>query len=674
MVPLSPLFFLPSSPLLPPFFLPSSSTLPPSKIVKNLAVGIIGYWRTASLAFDGGVTILQMFGLILFVLFHATGGDEGPIPRIVAEFAALVQVFRVTRFLRLVVRLHDESSKNAFAKSGSGVNALSQLSLVTSTAIAIIPKVTWILAMWVLINYSFAIVGMESFGLIITPSTPGMNETSFGQQVYSIPRPTAKDLSPIPPGLWTIEYDAPTAPAAMVPPHTNASTNSTNITNSTHSTNHTRNSASNSASNSPGNTSVHNNMSSVTVYTYYSVANWDSLYQSYLTLFIMTIVNNWHVLRDGCAVAVRAQVEGQAVGDFFDWLVSIFFIAYYLVSVLVLTNVLVSTFLDHFTARVRHEELEEEEDTRQTEVDVMLSHIKGRPAPPPMAQMGGGSHRRSLGGSLGGRSGRGGRGGRGSIGGLYPWQIFASEMEAQDTSGCEADAVIECCDGDLHVVTSDTDGQNWQFRYGHTKASDGDNSNSSGGVRRSSQPVRIVGSGAVKKIDGISPLVRHLLHDLLLYFGKRPKSHHFHRHDQEHDSHHAFAEAAVARHSPSRARGEEKGEGKEREASPTVHSKAGTAGKASTAGTVGTAGMAGTADTKTNTAVGDKVHTTDRRRYNLRALIAGQNILDRDHHFATNGLAASDDLEGGGARNRAGRATSGMCVCCVAVCCMGTSN
>ena len=128
------------------------------------------------------------------------------------------------------------------------------------------------------------------------------------------------------------------------------------------------------------------------VRTYVAGANWNRLSSSFLTLFDMIIVNNWHVLHEGCLAAVAHDGVGGASALAWRWGTSLFFVSFHVVSVVVVMNILVSTFLDHFLARMRAIEEAETEDLKRMRRLAARGRRRGADAqaPPPRPRARGG--------------------------------------------------------------------------------------------------------------------------------------------------------------------------------------------------------------------------------------------------------------------------------------------
>lgn len=91
----------------------------------------------------------------------------------------------------------------------------------------------------------------------------------------------------------------------------------------------------------------------------YYLNNFDSLTNSYITLFELMVVNNWFVIMDGVAAATN------------DWS-RVYFFTFYIVIVVVVINVVVAFILETFLSRMHVE--------RSFDTDLSENRMRGKNA------------------------------------------------------------------------------------------------------------------------------------------------------------------------------------------------------------------------------------------------------------------------------------------------------
>ncbi|GMI33809.1 hypothetical protein TeGR_g2644, partial [Tetraparma gracilis] len=78
--------------------------------------------------------------------------------------------------------------------------------------------------------------------------------------------------------------------------------------------------------------------------------NFQTPQNSLITLFSLLMVNNWHVIHDAVEVSLTRRFPNPTPGlvDAYPWLVSVYFVTFHIVAVIVVMNLLVSIFLDRY--------------------------------------------------------------------------------------------------------------------------------------------------------------------------------------------------------------------------------------------------------------------------------------------------------------------------------------
>lgn len=79
---------------------------------------------------------------------------------------------------------------------------------------------------------------------------------------------------------------------------------------------------------------------------FYDVANYNNIFNSFLTQYHLTVVNNWHVTMKG-AIAVTNRFA------------CIYFIVFWLLTIIILMNLVVATVLDIFSNQIQHKRAED---------------------------------------------------------------------------------------------------------------------------------------------------------------------------------------------------------------------------------------------------------------------------------------------------------------------------
>lgn len=79
---------------------------------------------------------------------------------------------------------------------------------------------------------------------------------------------------------------------------------------------------------------------STSTFGYYYLNTFDNLMTSYMTLFELTVVNNWFILMNAYAVTVGMYTRG-------------YFMVFYLITMIVMT-IVVSSFLEAFRFRIQY--------------------------------------------------------------------------------------------------------------------------------------------------------------------------------------------------------------------------------------------------------------------------------------------------------------------------------
>jgi hypothetical protein len=320
------------------------------------AVGWVGYSKTSSHVGAGIITLVQVMGLLVFFYFEreAAAEEDGPglVPpsdgfgggaaagqaaadpaqgglslrdrlanpelRLrnesfgISAFVMALQAIRAARLVRLV-RL-----TRLYATFGSEHGRTSFINLAFETTRDVLPALRDIAAFLCVVCYVYAIAGMILFGGRITvfngERLEGTSMWAAGYTKYA----------------WVDGATGARVESVRKPPL---------------------------GSGTPFNETF--------VRTYVAGANWNRLSSSFLTLFDMIIVNNWHVMHEGCLAAVAHDDVGGASALAWRWGTSLFFVSFHVVSVVVVMNILVSTFLDHFLARMRAIEEAETEDLKR---------------------------------------------------------------------------------------------------------------------------------------------------------------------------------------------------------------------------------------------------------------------------------------------------------------------
>eukprot|EP00947_MAST-08B_sp_MAST-8B-sp1_P000491 g491.t1 len=267
--------------------------------VRILAVGVFGFFRTRSWLIDGMVTFIQFIGVCIHI-------DQQSV-----SFTGLVQIVRVFRVMNVFFRIWGQRR----AKKGSIHSIHVSITFAVDIGWSVLPVLGKVMVQLLCVQYIFVIVGMEAFGgrLDVT-ITPELTQTSYGQASFSF------NAS----GISQVEVDAL---VSQYPHYVSLSTDN----------------------------------ETCTVLSYFIGVNFDSFGESYLTLFMLFIVNNWHVLRNGCAVACGVTAEAGNEGGFVDFMVTVYFVAHYVIVVLVIFNIVTSTFLDVFVDRMQKEADRQEE-------------------------------------------------------------------------------------------------------------------------------------------------------------------------------------------------------------------------------------------------------------------------------------------------------------------------
>lgn len=80
---------------------------------------------------------------------------------------------------------------------------------------------------------------------------------------------------------------------------------------------------------------------------YVDHVNFNNFPNTLLTLFSLLMVNNWHVIHDAVEQA----------SDYNEWIVSLYFVSFIVVSVIVTLNLLVSFFLVSYFVCVKHKNI-----------------------------------------------------------------------------------------------------------------------------------------------------------------------------------------------------------------------------------------------------------------------------------------------------------------------------
>eukprot|EP00941_MAST-03F_sp_MAST-3F-sp1_P001781 g1781.t1 len=358
-------------------------------IITILAIGVVGYWKTPSHVGSGILVAMQLIGLgFYYAAWHSEdeskhgkistgifemrgtypGGlsgidgsglraDDSFIETIIADssFIMILQTFRVARLVRLTRFLRFYENFNSNTQTGSSV-----ITLAIATSREILPYL-WEIAMCLFcIMFIFGIVGMEWFGGRLTLfNEDQLKDTSFWQSSYmkyTWAQPKPKVIFGNNSFTWSWDgfngWPDDSSWSKIYPPQENELN---------------RNGEPFAPCNFLAMGEIPDDDSELAkgfcyvkaeVRTYIGGANFNNMASSALSLFILLIVNNWHVLHGACIALYDTSEVGK-------WTVSAFFVSFHILSVLVVLNILISTFLDHFLVRMRKAEHAEAADLKR---------------------------------------------------------------------------------------------------------------------------------------------------------------------------------------------------------------------------------------------------------------------------------------------------------------------